>query len=294
MKKILIMLGLFLGLFNYVFAVDFLVTPEWLKENLGKKEIVIVDVQDKPDDYEKEHIPGAVKVLRNEDLARANKQLDNYYYPDPKKFTQLMSKLGITNNSTVVAYDNKMGLFASRFAAIMDMYGHDINKIKILNGGFIKWKELGYPIESGEFKPKKSTYKVGKKKSITVDKNGVLKAIKDKSAIILDSRPKNEYTGENKRANRAGFLPGAINITGSDVINNQDHTFKSIEEIKAAYESQGITPDKQIITYCHSGDRSAHVYMVLTHLLGYKNVKIYDGSFFEWANSPDLPLETVK
>lgn len=294
MKKFLTVLVSLLSFVNFAFAVDYLVTPEWLKENLSKKEVVVVDVQDKADDYEKEHIPGAVKVIRNEDLARANKQLDNYYYPDAKKFGALMSKLGITNQSIVVAYDNKMGLFASRFAAIMDMYGHDINKIKVLNGGINKWKELGYPVESGEFKPKKSTYKVGKKQTITIDKNSLIKAIKSKSVVILDSRPKNEYTGENKRANRTGFLPGAVNITGSDVINNQDHTFKKPEEVKAVYEAAGITPDKQIVIYCHSGDRSAHAYMYLKYYLGYKNIKIYDGSFFEWANTPDLPLENVK
>lgn len=294
MKKLLAFLSFLLFGFSFAFAVDYLVTPGWLKENLSQKDLVIVDVQDKADDYEKEHIPGAVKVLRNDDLAKANKQVDNYYYPDAKKFGALMSKLGITNGSIIVAYDNKMGLFASRFAAIMEMYGHDMNKVKVLNGGINKWKELGYPVEGGEFKAKKSTYKVDKKQSITVDKNFVLKAIKTKSSLILDSRPKSEYTGENKRANRVGFLPGAINITGSDVLNNQDHTFKKPEEVKSVYESAGVTPDKSIITYCHSGDRSAHAYLYLKYYLGYKNIKIYDGSFFEWANTPDLPLEIVK
>jgi len=296
MKKLLTTAFIFiLGFSTFSDAVDFIVTPEWVKENLGKKDVVIVDVQDKPDDYEKEHIPQAVKVSRNDDLAKANKQIDNYYYPDAIKFQALMSKLGITNNSIVVAYDNKMSLFASRFAAIMDMYGHDINKIKILNGGIAAWKAKGFEVESGEFKPKKSTYKVGKKKDITVNKNYLLNIVKKKpkDVIILDSRPYNEYTGENKRAQRAGFIPGAINVTGSDVINNKDQTFKSLEEIKAAYESKGITPDKTIITYCHSGDRSAHTYFVLKYMLGYDKIKIYDGSWFEWANTPELPIENI-
>lgn len=282
---------------QFAFAsVDFLVSPEWVKGHLGDKNLVVVDVQSKPDDYNKGHIPGAVKVVRGNDLAKASGGSDNFYYPDSDKFVALMGRLGISNDSVVVAYDNKMGLFASRFVAIMEMYDHNINQLKVLDGGISAWKRSGYSIEAGDFKEsdKKVTYKISKVRNITVKKESPLRAIKDRHAMIVDARPKSEYNGENKRANRAGFIPTAINVTGTDVINNPDQTYKSIEDIKKAFESAGVTPDKDIYVYCHSGDRSAQVYLVLTAMLGYKNVKIYDGSFFEWANTETLPLDTVK
>ncbi len=278
-----------------LFAVE-LVSVDWLKSKLGDPNIVIVDVQNKPESYAKGHIPGALPVNRYADLADITKH-PPFKYPNTEQFINLMARLGIDNNAVIVAYDDTNGLFASRFLFIMELYGHDPKKLKLLNGGLLAWKKSGYPITTEPATPKVAKpYKTkGPNKELLITWSDIYKDVilKDaKDIVLVDARPADEFTGKRIRAIRGGHIPGAINVTSVVAANNkEDHTFKSPEEIRKAYIEAGVTPDKIVYTYCHSGDRVAHTYIILKHFLGYKNVKVYDGNWIEWANLTALPAE---
>lgn len=271
-----------------------LVESEWLKANLEDKSIRIVDVSNKADTYEKGHIPGAVKVNRYLDLSNTSIAPTNHY-PTKEQFEKLMAWLGIDKDTTVVAYDDTFSLFASRFLVIMELYGHDQNKLKLLNGGSVRWKAIGLPFSKEPAVMRNTKYKADVVRlDIFVPWHDIYRdvVLGDKPGILLlDSRPAAEYEGKNIRAIRGGHIPKAVNVTGTDSNNKEDQTFKPLAEIRKLYEAKGIAPDKTIYEYCHSGDRSAHAYVILKHLLGYKNVRFNDGGWAEWASILTLPVE---
>jgi thiosulfate/3-mercaptopyruvate sulfurtransferase len=269
-----------------------LVEAQWLNNNLKNSDIRIVDVSNKADTFAKGHIPGAVPVRRYADLA-ANMPPAPNLYPNQEQFEQLMSRLGITPNTTVVAYDDSPGFFASRLLLIMELYGHDTGKLKLLNGGSKYWQSQGLPMSTTPVPVKATTYKAAKnhfaERTLTWDQilRDVLQGGKPE-VVLLDVRPAAEYGAENIRSIRGGHIPKAINVTGGNAVG-PDMRFKSLEEMRKMFTDAGITPDKTIYEYCHSGDRSAHAYIILHHLLGYKNVKSYPGSWEEWSSLTFLP-----
>lgn len=271
-----------------------LVEADWLKANLNDKSIRIVDVSNKADTYEKGHIPGAVKVNRNLDLSNTNIAPTNHY-PTKEQFEKLMAWLGIDKDTTVVAYDDTYGLFASRLLVIMELYGHDESRLKLLNGGSVRWKTLGLPFGKEPAAVRNTKYKADVVRlDIFVPWHDIYRdvVLGDKPEILLlDSRPAAEYEGKDIRSIRGGHIPKSVNVTGTDSNNKEDHTFKPLAEIRKMYEAKGFTPDKTIYEYCHSGDRSAHAYMILKHLLGYKNVRFNDGGWAEWSTILTLPVE---
>lgn len=272
------------------------VEAEWLKERLGDKNIRIVDVSSKPDIYGKGHIPGAVQVKRYLDLANTNAVPPNLY-PNKEQFEQLMSRLGIDKDTTVVAYDDRFSLFASRLLVIMELYGHDNNKLKLLNGGSVRWKALGYPITTDAISVKATKYIVKDseiRRDLLLSWSDIYRDVvhgAKKDVVLLDVRPAAEYTAKTIRSIRGGYIPKAVNVTGADAMKKEDHTFKSADEIRKMYEEKGVTADKLIYTYCHSGDRVTHAYITLKYILGYKNVKYYDGSWTEWSTILSLPAD---
>jgi thiosulfate/3-mercaptopyruvate sulfurtransferase len=222
-------------------------------------------------------------------------------YPQKRQFLQLMSRLGIDNNTTVVAYDDKPSVFASRMVFVMELYGHDVHKLKLLDGGITKWKADGRPVTTRASKARHAEryVAIGPDKSMLVSWSDVFRDVVQKQrpdVILYDARPLAEFNGSKIRTIRGGHIPGAINVVGVKAANNKDHTFKSIAAIRKAFTAAGITPDKTIYTYCHSSDRAAHAYVVLKNLLGYPKVKIYEGAWNEWGTMTALPAadETYK
>jgi thiosulfate/3-mercaptopyruvate sulfurtransferase len=270
-----------------------LVEAEWLKGKCDEKDIRIVDVSNKVDTYEKGHVPCAVKVNRYLDLGDTSR-VPPHRYPTKEQFEKLMMRLGIDKNTTVVAYDDSRSLFASRFLVIMELYGHDNDKLKLLNGGSVRWKKLGYPMTTEPATPRNSTYRADNVRlDVFVGWDDIYRDVvlgERPEVMLLDSRPGAEYSAKNIRAIRGGHIPKAINVTGADAVN-EDNTFKPLAEIQKMYEAKGFTPDKIIYEYCHSGDRSAHAYIILKHLLGYKNVRFNDGGWAEWASILTLPAD---
>lgn len=291
-----LLIGITLALFTWpasALAIS-LVEAEWLKDNLNAKNLRIVDVSKKDSTYGKGHLPGAVQVKRYIDLGNLEMIPPNRY-PTQEQFDKLMGRLGIDNNTTVVAYDDSLSIFASRLLVIMELYGHDNGKLKLLNGGSVRWQQLGYPMSKESAAPSATSYTsthFRRDQLVTWSDiyRDVVKGARPE-VMLLDSRPAKEYNAENIRSIRGGHIPKAINVTGANSVNPEDQRFKPIDEIRKMYEASGFTADKIIYEYCHSGDRSAHAYVILKHLLGYKNVRFNDGGWLEWSTTLSLPAE---
>ena len=270
------------------------IQPEELKEMLGKEGVKVVEVDYDPKTaYELGHIPGAILIDWKRDLNK---------YPErdiisPEEFEKLMSRLGISNDDHVILYGDYNNWFAAFAFWIFEMYGHE--KLSILNGGRNKWIELGYPMTRERPEVKPTTYRVSKvdltKRAYFLD---VMKRLRDPNTVLVDVRSPAEYRGEitappeypNEQAQRAGHIPGAVNIPWAKAVND-DGTFKDVDEIRKLYEELGVKPDKEVIVYCRIGERAAFTYFVLRHLLGFPKVRVYDGSWSEWGNMVGAPIE---
>ncbi|MGB8647740.1 MAG: sulfurtransferase [Anaerolineae bacterium] len=270
-----------------------LVETDWVAEHLQDSNIRIVESDEDILLYEVGHVPGAVKVDWHADLQDPI-QRD---YIDQARFEQLMSRLGIGNNTTVVFYGDKSNWWATYALWAFKLFGHD--KTVVMNGGRQKWLEEGRPLSKETPHYPATQYKAQKRndQAIRAFRNDVLKQI-EKGLPLVDVRSPQEYSGEllhmpgypQEGSLRGGHIPGAKSIPWAKAAR-ENGTFKSADELKQLYESQGITPDKDIIAYCRIGERSSHTWFVLTYLLGYPQVRNYDGSWTEWGNLVGAPIE---
>ncbi len=268
---------------------------EWVKQNLGKPGIAIIEVDYDPKlAYEQGHIPGALLIDWRKDMNKP----DVRDIIDAGEFEKLMSRLGISNDTHVILYGDYNNWFATFAFWVFEMYGHQ--KVQLLNGGRKKWIDSGGELTKEVPAVKPATYKVPKANyENRVFLEDLLKMkIADPNLVLVDVRSPAEYTGEitappeypNEHAQRGGHIPGAVNIPWGQAIR-EDGTFKSAEELRQLYSSKGVVPDKRVVTYCRIGERASVTWFVLKHLLGYKEVKVYDGSWTEWGNLVRFPIE---
>ena len=267
---------------------ELLTDTEWLQNNLSNKDIRIVDCG-YWEAYKRAHIPGAVGIPG--DHYFKDPDTNRTFISNPEQFSREMSELGISNNTLVVAYDDFGSLWASRLWWVLKYYGH--HSVKVLNGGWKKWLSEGRQVT--DVKPH-----IHKTKFDPVIDNGILATAEqimdidrnNPEKIVFDVRSDAEYKGENDRGNkRAGHIPGAKHLEWLNFVDKEKNMiFKSASEIAALLAPLDITKDKEITTYCQGGIRAAHVFFVL-ELLGYKNLHVYDGSFREWGNRQDTPIQ---
>ncbi len=271
---------------------EYLVETEWVAQHLNDPKVRIVESDEDYLLYETGHIPGAVRVdwfttlqhpLRRDFITKS-------------EFERLCSELGIANNTTVVFYGDKSNWFATYALWLFRYYGHE--DLKIMNGGRAKWSLENRPLTREVPSYPRTTYTAKDPDlSIRAFREHVMEHIQHRKALV-DVRSPKEYSGElihmpnypQEGAQRGGHIPGAVNIPWSMAVNEADSTFKPADELRKLYESQGITPDKEIIAYCRIGERSSHTWFVLTYLLGYPKVKNYDGSWTEWGNLVNVPI----
>jgi thiosulfate/3-mercaptopyruvate sulfurtransferase len=270
-----------------------LVTTEWLAQNLGADGLVVVESDEDVLLYDTGHIPGAVKVDWHTEL---NDPVTRDYVHG-ERFAQICGERGITRDTTVVFYGDRNNWYAAYSFWLFRYYGH--TKALIMNGGRAKWVAEGRPLTREVPSIAPTSYTATEPDdSIRAFRDDVQATIGNERTALVDVRSPAEYSGEKlhmegyeqEGAQRAGHVPGAQSIPWATAAN-ADGTFKSAGELKEIYGGKGVTPDKPVIAYCRIGERSAHTWFVLTQLLGYPNVRNYDGSWTEWGSLVGVPIE---
>ncbi len=272
---------------------DALVSTAWVAQHLKDPNVRIVESDEDILLYDTGHIPGAVKVDWINDL---NDPVVRDYI-NSERFAQLMSEKGIGNDTIVVFYGDKNNWWACYAFWVFQLFGH--SNAKVMNGGRKKWIEERRELSREVPLYSKTVYKAPRRDDshIRAFRDDVLEHV-GSGRPLVDVRSPGEYRGEllhmadypQEGALRGGHIPGARNIPWSKAAA-EDGTFKSFDELKELYQSEGITPDKDIVAYCRIGERSSHSWFVLSYLLGYPHVRNYDGSWTEWGNLVGTPIE---
>jgi thiosulfate/3-mercaptopyruvate sulfurtransferase len=275
------------------YAKDVVVSTGWLADRLGGDGLVVAEVDENPDLYDEGHIRGAVKLHWREDLQDPVER----DLVDRETFARLVAERGVSSDTTVVLYGDKNNWFAAYAYWYLKIYGH--GDVRILDGGRQKWIDEGRELTVETPAPRAGSYAATERdESIRVYRDEVLGELGEPGHALVDVRSPAEYAGEliappgyeQEGAQRAGHIPTAVSIPWASAVSD-DGTFKPADELSALYQAQGVTPDKQVTAYCRIGERSAHTWFVLRELLGYDDVRNYDGSWTEWGNLVDVPIE---
>lgn len=274
---------------------DVLVSTDWVAQHLQDANVRIVESNEDPLLYPSGHIPGSVQVDWTTDL---NDPLRRDYL-DKAGFDKLASRIGITNDTTVVFYGDKNNWWATYAFWVFQLFGH--NKAKIMDGGRLKWEKEGRELTRDVPQYPPTQYRAPERNDtqIRAFRDQVLKHVETRKPLV-DVRSPDEFSGKKlhmegypqEGALRGGHIPGAKSVPWARAINPDNGTFKTADELRAIYEQeQGLKPDDDVIAYCRIGERSSHTWFVLKYLLGYPTVRNYDGSWTEWGNSVGVPIE---
>jgi thiosulfate/3-mercaptopyruvate sulfurtransferase len=275
---------------------EVLVSTDWVLEHHKDANIKLIEVNEDFLLFEQAHIPGAIKMDWHTNLQRD----DIRDFIDEKAFAALVSSLGISNDDTVIFYGDKNNWWACYAFWFFKYNGH--KDARVMNGGRAKWMADGKPTTTEVVNHPAGKYVVPyRDASIRAFSLDVLKHLVDVNrgtGALVDVRSPDEFSGKvthmpnypQEGALRGGHIPGAQSIPWSQAAN-EDGTFKSFEELKALYEGKNVTPEKDVIAYCRIAERSSHTWFVLKYLLGYENVRNYDGSWTEWGNIVGVPIE---
>jgi thiosulfate/3-mercaptopyruvate sulfurtransferase len=274
------------------YAKDVLVDTQWVEDHLDDESVRIVEVDENPALYAEAHIPGAIGFDWQHDLQDQVKR--DFLGPDD--FGRLFGGRGISNDHTIVLYGDRNNWFAAYTYWYLKYYGHD--NVKLMNGPREKWISEGRPTTTDvpAYDEQTFTAQPGDD-AIRAKRDEVFEAINE-SIRLVDVRSPQEYSGEliamagyeHEGAQRSGHIPGAASVPWAQAVQ-EDGTFKSAEDLRELYEGKKVLGDDPVIAYCRIGERSAHTWFVLHELLGHDDVKNYDGSWTEWGNMVNVPIE---
>jgi thiosulfate/3-mercaptopyruvate sulfurtransferase len=272
---------------------EVLVTTDWVAQNVSNPGVLIAEVNVDTSLYETGHIPGSVgwswktqlcDTVRRDIISKAD-------------FERLMGESGADEDTTVILYGDSNNWFAAWAFWQMKIYGH--RDVRIMDGGRKKWVMENRPLTTEEPVIERRAYRAQvADTSLRALLPEVIENVSNRSVELVDVRSPQEFTGEllappglPETCQRGGHIPGASSIPWSKAVDDEAGTFKPSEELRAIYRAAGITGEKPIITYCRIGERSSHSWFVLKYLLGYENIKNYDGSWTEWGNLVGMPVE---
>ena len=264
-------------------------TTSKLIARLGDPTVAIVEIDEDVTAYEKGHIPGAVTF----DWQKELHALPRRDFVSAERLAELLGSRGISSEQTIVLYGGNNNWFAAYAYWLFRLRG--VEKVELLDGGRKKWELESRPLDTATVSPRPTTFKLGAARP-------ELRAFRDEvlahAGMLVDVRSPAEFSGElmapphlpQEQPHVAGHIPGARNIPWSKAAN-EDGTFKSVDELRALYEGADIVADGEVITYCRIGERSSHTWFVLAELLGYPNVRNYDGSWTEYGSLVNVPVE---
>lgn len=263
------------------------VAPEDLLQHLEHPRLLLIDLSEPPS-YAQRHLPGAVN-LPYQNIIRAEPPAMGLM-PTEARLSEVLAGIGLTEDSHVVAYDSEGNGRASRLLWTLDVLGHDA--FSLLDGGLAGWIAAGGPVESGSVDPRPSRYQARvRKPDVLADADYIRSHLDDPDVVILDTRSPGEYSGADQRAARAGHIPGAVNFEWTRSMDPQrDRRFLPEQQLRSMLAELGVTPDKEVITHCQTHHRSAHTYVLLKQL-GFRHLRGYPGSWSEWGNREDTPVE---
>jgi len=263
---------------------ELVVTTDWVAEHLDDPTVRIVDTRTRG--YEESHIPGAVWLDIN---ASRDKNNPPTYLPDLDGFVATLEELGISNDTHVVFYDDRGGIYGTRPWVLLQILGHE--KASIVDGGWPKWRAESRPestemptVAAGKFAPRSDDRWIAVADDVEA-------AIGDADVTLLDARTAEEFAGTDLRNNpRGGAIPTATPLFWEETLAGEFQQFKPAAELEGLFESRGLSKSDRIITYCQGGGRAAHELFML-YLMGYDDVRLYMGSMEDWSRQADRPLE---
>jgi thiosulfate/3-mercaptopyruvate sulfurtransferase len=254
-----------------------LVDAAWLQARLGDPGLRVVDLRASRA-YAGGHVPGAINLRVEEMGGTAVPALEDR-----------LGRAGVTRDHTVVLYDDQEGLHASRLFLALEYLGHE--RVHILDGGFPAWSAAGGALTRALPRHPAATYRARPRPDLIAGKASVLAGLGRPDRVLVDARSEAEFQGRDVRAARGGHIPGARHVEWTeDLHRGPVPVWRSAGELAALYQAAGVTPDKEVVTYCQTHSRASHTYFTL-RLLGYRRLKAYLGSWEEWGNDPRLPVE---
>ncbi len=269
-------------------SLPLLLDPSVLRQHLSDNNLLIIDLS-KSETYQQGHIPGAINV----DPARllCGSQPVPNKLPSAEQLSKLFSDIGLEKDTQIVVYDDQMGPWAGRMIWTLDIVGH--SNASFLNGHLAAWKQAGGEIETQQNQPKPAVFCARIDRSLVASLEDIVSQLDSNDRVIWDARSAAEYRGEKKiNAIKAGHIPGAQHLEWTDLlVSNEDWRLKDLDTLKQQLQQRHITTNKEVITHCQTHRRSGLTYLV-AKALGYPRIRCYDGSWFEWGNHPDTPIDS--